>query len=82
MRGRAYRRHKANSAMQRRIKELKAQHGRAESAWIDDPRTKAQMKEQPKRCAKPCCGSQRKWHGPRWQELRGLFFCRLDLPRE
>lgn len=69
--------------MQRRLKERRAQNNSdyifRNDDWLDEPRIMGMFKEQPKRCAKPCCGSQRYWHGPRWQEQRGIILGAIDI---
>jgi len=80
MRSRDFRRHQAYRHMWRRLKEDRNQHyDQLDCPCWGDPKTMARFKEQPKSCAKPCCGSQRYWHGPRPQELRAIYFSIRDL---
>lgn len=61
MRNRAYRRHKSNSKMWRRLKEDRNQHYEDLTCpcWTDK-KAMAVFKEQPKRCGKMCCANPRK----------------------
>lgn len=82
MRPRAFRRHQAQAHMMRRVREKLAQcnyRRLLDADWLCEPRSMALFKEQPKRCAKPCCGSQRKWHGPRWQEQRQIVAAAAEI---
>lgn len=80
MRSRAFRRHQAYRHMWRRLKEDRNQHydDLDCSCWYD-PHSMARFKEQPKLCSCWMCGNQRKWHGPRWQELRQLYAASLEM---
>lgn len=71
MRSRAYRRHKANAKMWRRLKEDRNQHYNDLSCpcWTDK-KAMAMFKEQPKRCGNSCCANARKQYGRSMQELR------------
>lgn len=71
MRNRAFRRHKAISKMNRRLKEDRNQHYNDLScACYSDGKAMARFKEQPKRCGKPCCNRPRKYEGRTIQERR------------
>jgi hypothetical protein len=61
MRNRAYRRHKANSKMWRRLKEDRNQHYEDLNCpcW-HSKKAMSFFKEQPKHCGKPCCANPRK----------------------
>ena len=72
MRGRAFRRHKANAKMWRRLKEDRNEHYNDLTCpcWTD-PRAMARFKEQPKfDCHHWYCKNLRAVEGPRIQELR------------
>lgn len=62
MRGRAIRRHQAESHMWRRLKEDRNQHYNDLSClcW-SDKRVMARFKEQPQHCSCRGCGNQRRW---------------------
>lgn len=80
MRTRAFRRHQARRHMWRRLKEDRNQHyDRLDCACWTDPKAMARFKEQPKLCNCWMCAHQRLWHGPRPQELKGLYHSARDL---
>lgn len=60
MRNRAFRRHKANAKMWRRLKEDRNQHFEdLTCACYTDPKVMARFKEQPKMQSCYCCSSPR-----------------------
>ena len=71
MRDRAFRRHKAEAKMWRRLKEDRNQHynNLACPCWTDQ-KFMARFKEQPKLCSCFACGNQRQHQGPPISELR------------
>lgn len=77
-RGKAFRRHKADSHMRRRLKEDRNQHYNDLSCpCYTDLKIMAQFREQPKLCSCPMCGNPRKkkmgWEPElTWPELKNL----------
>lgn len=72
-RSRDYRRHQAQRHMRRRLNEKRRMHANSyglPTAWLDDPRLKGRMKEQPQLCSRHCCGNQRRHYGASIQERR------------
>lgn len=75
-RTRAFRRHKAQSKMWRRLKEDRNQHYNDLSCLCyTDPKTMARFKEQPKQQCWCCCNERRAYgkYNPTMQERR--FLC-------
>lgn len=70
-RSRAFRRHKADSQMWRRLKEDRNQHYRDVTCACYQPgKAMARFREQPQACSLMCCGNQRRYYGPTMQERR------------